>query len=133
MKIRKGIARQSLLHDVNMTKFYAFVFKLTPKAEPEEVVSKVLYTKELAAINLISSFAIVEEGVKVNVAVESGSMINPACIDSVTTLQLTKEDKEAELKISLPLTPSILKYAVVLKLFSRLKFLAPEKSEVSVW
>lgn len=116
-----------------MTKFYAFVFKLTPKAEPEEVVSKVLYTKELAAINLISSFAIVEEGVKVNVAVESGSMINPACIDSVTTLQLTKEDKEAELKISLPLTPSILKYAVVLKLFSRLKFLAPEKSEVSVW
>lgn len=116
-----------------MTKYYAFVSKFTPKAEPEEVVSKGLYAKELAAINLISSFAIVDDGVKVNVAVELGLTINPACIDSVTTLQLTREDKEAELKISLPLTPSILKYAVVLKLFSRLKFLAPEKSAESVW
>jgi len=85
------------------------VSKVTPTADPEAVGSSLLNTRALDAINLMSSLFIVALGSNEKVAVELGFIIKAACIDSVITLQLTKEDKEAVLKISLPLTPSILK------------------------
>ena len=103
-----------------MTKFY-FSSKSTPNTDPEAVMSSVPKTKLLAAINSIDPEAISAVGVNTKDPVVLGSIINPACIDSVTIEQLTKEVTEAVLNISfleLPSrTPSILKYAVVVILF----------------
>jgi hypothetical protein len=84
-----------------MTPFKRVVAKSTPNAEPEAVESPKLYTKLFAALNLTSSLAIVEDGVKVKVAVAVGFIINPALVEPLTTVQFTNDDKEAELNTSL--------------------------------